>query len=148
MARTMGLFRKNRDPLENRAKSVQDQLANLQSQIEELGDPTQPFTAQPAPVVHDLKPGDQPLPRRPNPATRPLDTRAERPGNLWKRFRKNFRKPPVANNPKLVNFLAAGSIQGLRPLRYERRVARNRFLAFTTLLVLMLIGLFWTLIQQ
>ena len=57
----MGLFRKNRDPLANRAKSVKDQLADLQSQIEELGDPAQPFAAQPAPVVHDLKPGDQPL---------------------------------------------------------------------------------------
>ena len=106
--------------------------------------------AQPAPVVHDLKPGDQPLPRRPDTdaASRPLDTRAERPGTLWERFRKSFRKPPVSNNPKLVNFLAAGSIQGLRPLRYERRVARNRFLAFTTVLVLVLIGLFWTLIRQ
>ena len=146
----MGLFRKNRDPLANRAKSVKDQLADLQSQIEELGDPAQPFTAQPAPVVHDLKPGDQPLPRRPDTdaASRPLDTRAERPGTLWERFRKSFRKPPVSNNPKLVNFLAAGSIQGLRPLRYERRVARNRFLAFTTVLVLVLIGLFWTLIRQ
>jgi ABC-type microcin C transport system permease subunit YejB len=48
----------------------------------------------------------------------------------------------------MVNFLAAGSIQGLRPLRYERRVARNRFLAFTVLLVFVLIGLFWTLLQQ
>lgn len=146
----MGLFRKNRDPLENRAKSVQDQLANLQTQIEELADPAQPFAAPPAPVVHDLKPGDQPLPRRPDAdtATRPLETRAERPGTLWERFRNNFRKPPVSNNPKLVNFLAAGSIQGLRPLRYERRVARNRFLAFTTMLVLVLLGLFWTLIQQ
>ena len=101
-------------------------------------------------MVHDLKPGDQPLPRRPDAdtATRPLDTRAERPGTLWERISRNFRKPPVSNNPKLVNFLAAGSIQGLRPLRYERRVARNRFLAFTTVLVLVLIGLFWTLIQQ
>ena len=146
----MGLFRKNRDPLANRAKSVKDQLADLQSQIEELGDPAQPFAAQPAPVVHDLKPGDQPLPRRPDTdaTSRPLDTRAERPGTLWERFRKSFRKPPVSNNPKLVNFLAAGSIQGLRPLRYERRVARNRFLAFTTVLVLVLIGLFWTLIRQ
>ena len=52
-----------------------------------------------------------------------MDTKAERPGTLWERISRNFRKPPVSNNPKLVNFLAAGSIQGLRPLRYERRVA-------------------------
>ena len=61
----MGLFRKNRDPLDNRAKSVRNQLADLQSQIEKLGDSNQPFASQPAPVVHDLKPDDQPLPRRP-----------------------------------------------------------------------------------
>ena len=68
----MGLFRKNRDPLDNRAKSVRNQLADLQSQIEKLGDPNQPFASQPAPVVHDLKPDDQPLPRRPVlPQTRP-----------------------------------------------------------------------------
>ena len=146
----MGLFRKNRDPLDNRAKSVRNQLADLQSQIEKLGDPNQPFASQPAPFVHDLKPDDQPLPRRPVEAasTQTLGTKAERPGTLWERISRNFRKPPVSNNPKLVNFLAAGSIQGLRPLRYERRVARNRFLAFTTVLVLVLIGLFWTLIRQ
>jgi hypothetical protein len=146
----MGLFRKNKDPLENRAKSVQEKLTDLQSQIEELGDPSQPFAAQPAPAVHDLNTDPNPLPRRPAEAAsaQPLDTLAQRPEKLWDRITKNFRKPPVSNNPKLVNFLAAGSIQGLRPLRYERRVARNRFLAFTTILVLVLIGLFWTLIQQ
>ena len=78
----------------------------------------------------------------------PLDTRVKRPEKLWNRIIKNFRKPPVSTNPNMVNLLAAGSIQGLRPLRYERRVARNRFLAFTTVLVLILIGLFWTLIKQ
>ena len=101
----MGLFRKNRDPLDNRAKSVRNQLADLQSQIEKLGDPNQPFASQPAPVVHDLKPDDQPLPRRPVEAasTQTLNTKAERPGTLWERISRNFRKPPVSNNPKLVN---------------------------------------------
>jgi hypothetical protein len=45
----------------------------------------------------------------------------------------------------MVHYLAAGSIQGLRPLRYERRVARNRFLAFLALLLLVLWGLaYWS----
>ena len=113
-------------------------------------DPVQRLIEVSDQVFVQLKPDAQPLPRRPVEAasTQTLDTKAERPGTLWERISRNFRKPPVSNNPKLVNFLAAGSIQGLRPLRYERRVARNRFLAFTTVLVLVLIGLFWTLIQQ
>jgi hypothetical protein len=63
----------------------------------------------------------------------------------WKRFRSNFHGPP-ASNPKLINYLAAGSIQGLRPLRYEKRVARNRVLALAFLLAMVLWGLiaiFW-----
>ena len=36
-----------------------------------------------------------------------------------------------AVNPKLVSYLAAGSIKGLRPLRYEKRIARNRFIFLT-----------------
>jgi hypothetical protein len=40
-----------------------------------------------------------------------------------------------------VNYLAAGSIQGLRPLRYEKRVARNRFIVLAVILLLALWGL-------
>jgi len=46
---------------------------------------------------------------------------------------------PTGNNPQLVKMLAAGNIHGLRPLRYEKRVARNRFIAlFLTLLGILL----------
>ena len=142
----MGLFRRNRDPLKKRAKSVQNKLNELHAQIQDLDEKP----AQGSSELHDLKQNDQSLPRRPSTMEKdqPLDTKAQRPEKLWDRMTKNFRKPPVSTNPKMVNFLAAGSIQGLRPLRYERRVARNRFLAFTTVLVLILIGLFWTLIKQ
>lgn len=58
----------------------------------------------------------------------------------WRRFTRHFRGPP-ASNPKLINYLAAGSIQGLRPLRYEKRVARNRVLALALILALMLVGI-------
>ena len=60
--------------------------------------------------------------------------------SIWKRFRANFRGP-VTSNPKLVNYLAAGSIQGLRPLRYEKRVARNRFIVLAGILILLLWGI-------
>ena len=142
----MGLFQRNKDPLKKRAKSVQNKLNELQAQIQELDE----SPAQESSKLHDLKQNKPSLPRRPSTMEKdqPLDTRVQQPEKLWNRIIKNFRKPPVSTNPNMVNFLAAGSIQGLRPLRYERRVARNRFLAFTTVLVLILIGLFWTLIKQ
>ena len=58
------------------------------------------------------------------------------------RLRDKLRGPPPSN-PKLVNYLAAGSIQGLPPLRYEKRVARYRLLLLCLLLVLVL----WILIE-
>jgi hypothetical protein len=47
----------------------------------------------------------------------------------------------VASNPKLISYLAAGSVMGLSPFRYERRVMRNRVLALTLLLSLVIWGL-------
>ena len=143
----MGLFRR-KDPLESRARALKARLADLESQIQQLNQ----NGAEPpdTPTVHELKPGDEPLPPPPSrpPSEQPLGTSEPENETLWQWFSRRFRKPPISSNPRMVNFLAAGSIQGLRPLRYERRVARNRFLAFTVLLVLVLIGLFWTLLQQ
>ena len=50
---------------------------------------------------------------------------------------------PSTSNPKLVSYLAAGGVHGLRPLRKEKRVARNRFILFTVLLFVMLFGTLW-----
>ena len=65
----------------------------------------------------------------------------------WERIRNHFRGP-VTSNPKLVNYLAAGSIQGLRPLRYEKRVARNRFIALASILVVILWGILALIIKR
>jgi hypothetical protein len=59
---------------------------------------------------------------------------------LWHRLRNHLRSP-TTTNPRLVNYLAAGGVHGLRPLRYEKRVARNRFIAFAILLLLTLLGI-------
>lgn len=59
---------------------------------------------------------------------------------LIARIRNHFRGPSTTN-PKLVSYLAAGGIQGLRPLRYEKRVARNRFIALVIVLFLVLLGI-------
>src|SRR6202789_885686 len=58
---------------------------------------------------------------------------------LWNRLR-NHLHGPTTNNPRLVNYLAAGGVHGLRPLRYEKRVARNRFIVLAAILFLILLG--------
>lgn len=63
------------------------------------------------------------------------------PWTWFRKWRDHFRKPHPAN-PRLINYLAAGSIQGLRPLRYEKRIARRRFIALVICLFLVLWGLF------
>ena len=62
---------------------------------------------------------------------------------VWQRLKKQVAGRPLAN-PKLINYLAAGSIQGLRPLRYEKRVARNRFFFLAGSVGLLFLGfLLW-----
>ena len=63
----------------------------------------------------------------------------------WRRVVGVFRGPST-HNPKLVSYLAAGSIRGLRPLRYEKRVARNRFIMMSIFFVVVLYwatAVFW-----
>jgi hypothetical protein len=77
----------------------------------------------------------------PEPEPQPeLGVRKNSFGEMWRRMQNHFKGPPAAN-PKLVSYLAAGSIQGLRPLRYEKRVARNRVIALVVVLVLILWGI-------
>lgn len=61
---------------------------------------------------------------------------------------RHFFHGPSTSNPKLVSYLAAGGVQGLRPLRKEKRVARNRFIAFTIFLLLTLFGLFYMVLKH
>lgn len=62
------------------------------------------------------------------------------------RVRDAFRGP-TTTNPKLVSYLAAGGVQGLRPLRKEKRIARNRFIMFTVFLFLMLLGVIYVFVR-
>ena len=46
----------------------------------------------------------------------------------------------------IFSYLAAGSIRGLRPLRYEKRIARNRFVMMSLFFLVVLwwlISLYW-----
>ncbi len=53
---------------------------------------------------------------------------------------KNHLRGPTAPNRLFVTYLAAGSVQGLRPLRYEKRVARNRVFAMVLIILVILVG--------
>lgn len=65
----------------------------------------------------------------------------------WRRIRNHLAGPATPNS-KLVNYLAAGTIRGLRPLRYEKRVARNRFVFFSILLLLVIWGVLAMFMKQ
>lgn len=108
--------------------------------------PHRPLTVNPSGGAHEpvFEEVNQPQIKAdtapPAPAPEDLGTRKSDMASFWRRLVRHFRGP-VTSNPKLVNYLAAGSIQGLQPLRYEKRVARNRFLVFALLLLLALWGL-------
>ncbi len=98
--------------------------------------------AGPEPIFEELERGR--LPAQPEPAAslndHELGVRKDDLASTWQRWKNHFRGPS-ASNPKLVHYLSAGSIQGLRPLRYEKRVARNRFIVLAVFLVLALWGI-------
>jgi len=66
---------------------------------------------------------------------------------LLQRLRAFFTGPNTSN-PKLVNYLAAGGVHGLRPLRKEKRVARNRFVFFAAVLFVLLFGTLWVYLHR
>ena len=190
----MGLFKKKADPITERARALNEQIADLESQIAQLANKLE---SEPPPAPPSEKAGPsacraeaserRPVPPEPPPSpagqprlrstafpqkqvvvhsgadepvfeevpNNPFKVNGEEPppepepdigvrkgtfGEMWRRVQNHFRGPP-ASNPKLVSYLAAGSIQGLRPLRYEKRVARNRTIALMIILILVIWGL-------
>lgn len=167
----MAWFRNKPDPISDRARALTDEIAALEDQIKTLDSRLQDQAAQPRLRSTALPQSVtlQRLAAQAQPPVAPvrdpvfeevdldrLQTPADVAGTtahyndlgvrkydlpaLLGRVRNHFRAP-AATNPKLVNYLAAGGIQGLRPLRYEKRVARNRFIVFVVFLFLMLLGL-------
>jgi len=66
---------------------------------------------------------------------------------LWSRL-ASLGKTSTPSNPQLVNYLAAGSVHGLRAMRYEKRVARRRFIVFFVLLLVVLAGIAAALLRK
>jgi hypothetical protein len=174
----MGWFNKKPDPISDRARVLNQQIAALEAQIEQLNAKVadgRPAAADAKPTVAGPRlrstalpqgaaaaaPATQPVPKpsepifeeidqhrlqdRAEPASTPehfneLGVRKYDFAAFLRRVKDQFSGPSTAN-PKLVNYLAAGSIQGLRPMRYEKRVARKRLLVLCGLLFLALAGI-------
>ncbi len=166
----MAWLKKKLDPISDREQALSDEIARLESQIKQLDaqlqrDQSQPrlrSTALPhgATVNHAAPAPASPAPATEEPIFEEVDQdllkarneaastpehynelgmrKYDLPG-LLRRIQAHFRGPSTTN-PKLVSYLAAGGIQGLRPLRYEKRVARNRFIFFVVILFLALLG--------
>ena len=170
----MGLFNKQPDPITERARALNAQIAALEARIQKLNgqveskeggakvssttqpsrvsnpDPSQPRVEEPEPIFEDvnqnrIKAAGENLVTAQH--FNELGVRKYDLIALIERIKRHFQGPPVAN-PKLVNYLAAGSIQGLRPLRYEKRVARNRFIALTVVFGLVPLGIVVALVKH
>ena len=171
----MGFLDKKPDPISDKARSLEAEIAALETEIKKLDTqlartPSPKFrsTATPTggtipraaekpappppkaePVFEDIKRGplaagaDNETPEIFNElGVRKYDLPA-----LWKRLSNHFRGP-TTSNPRLVNYLAAGGVQGLRPLRYEKRVARNRVITLAIALFLILLGALLVWLKQ
>jgi hypothetical protein len=168
----MAWFNKKTDPISDRARALNQEIADLEAQIQSLdariqadhsqprlrstavprnsawrdSAPVSPVPAPPAahePIFEEV---DQNLlrPRAEGAATpehfNELGVRKYDLLALFRRVQNHFRGPSTTN-PKLVSYLAAGGIQGLRPMRYEKRVARNRFIVLVAALFLIGLGI-------
>ena len=157
------------DPISERARVLNDQISSLEAEIKKLDTQIQrapspklrstaiphghtvsrkvetPPPPKPAPAepvfeeIKPLKPADEaePADRFNELGVRKYDFPA-----LLQKIRDLFKRP-TASNPRLVHYLAAGGVHGLRPLRYEKRVARNRFWLLTIALLVILFGIFF-----
>ncbi len=163
----MASSKKKVDPISDRARTLNDQIAALESEIKKLDTqiqraptPKLRSTAIPHGTIiphHSEKSAPAPASREPvfeKINQEPLQARADSESAdhynelgvrkydlpaLWQRIRNHLRGP-TTTNPRLVNYLAAGGVHGLRPMRYEKRVARNRFILLVVVLFLILLG--------
>ena len=165
----MAFSKKNPDPISDKARALNSEIAALEAEIKKLDSqiartPEPKFRSTAAPSGetisrHIEKAAPAPKPSEPvfeevNRAKLAARDESETPEifnelgvrkydlpALFNRVRNHFRGP-TTSNPRLVNYLAAGGVQGLRPLRYEKRVARNRFFALVIVVGAVLLGLF------
>jgi hypothetical protein len=169
----MPIFKKKADPISTRSRELTEQIRALEAEIKQLSvkidysksHPRVRSTAVPhrPTVVSEAAP---PPPRDPvfeklnyqkSKEQPEVESAADRYNDLGvrkydllgavRRLQNHLRGNPTAN-PKLVSYLAAGSIKGLRPLRYEKRIARNRFIFLSLFFALILWGILTAVFRQ
>jgi hypothetical protein len=161
------MAQKRPDPISDKARALNSEIAALEAEIKKLDTqlsrtsapkyrstalppgPTMPRAAEkPAPPPPKAEPVFEHIKRGPlTPGAdhgtpdiyNDLGVRKYDLPALWHRVRNHFRGP-TTSNPRLVNYLAAGGVQGLRPLRYEKRVARNRVVVLATIFFVIMLG--------
>jgi hypothetical protein len=145
------------DPISERARALNEQISSLEAEIKKLDTQIQraptpklrstaiphgntvPRNAAAEPVFEEIKTLQPTGETEPADRFNELGVRKYDLPALLQKIRDVFKRP-TASNPRLVHYLAAGGVHGLRPLRYEKRVARNRFWLFTFALLLILFG--------
>jgi hypothetical protein len=145
----MSLFSKKDDLLSRRERELNADLARLEQEVQRLSKESPKPVKSPRPPEASGtagKPFSAPLPAAsaqgatPSGSSPHFNDRGVRKFDFlafWNGLR-NHLSGPTGNNPAMVRMLAAGSVHGLRQLRRERRVARNRFIfLFLTLLTIL-----------
>lgn len=168
----MGLLKKKPDPISDKARALNEEIAALEAEIKKLDTqlqrapaPKLRSTATPlGETISRVPEKSAPVPKAAEPVfeeipTSKISARSQTEETelfnelgvrkydlpaLFNRLRNHLRGP-TTSNPRLVNYLAAGGVQGLRPLRYEKRVARNRFIWLVVIVSVVLFGLFYWL---
>ena len=161
------------DAISERARTLNQQISSLEAEIKKLDSqlqrapspklrstaiphgntvtrkpepqPTQPVATEP--VFEEIKPLKQGNETEPADRFNELGVRKYDLPALMQKIGGLFKRP-TSSNPRLVNYLAAGGVHGLRPLRYEKRVARNRFLFGTFALLMALLGILWVFLHH
>lgn len=157
----MGWFKRNGNSLAARSRKIDQELASVQKRIRQLslgldGAPDPEPMAPPAKAPTKGKSHSE-KPRRGRVTAAGSDSpflagAASRPttspwqsfkGEVtrWLRQLKDGRQPADRDRSKFVNYLAAGSFEGMRPLRYEKRIARNRMLFLVVCLLLVILSM-------
>jgi hypothetical protein len=162
------------DPISDRARALNDQIAALESEIKRLDTQLQHtttprFRSTTLPHGATISRAHEPSAPLPKPVHEPVfeeikslraddETAAPDQFNelgvrkydlpaLINRLRRQFSRPE-SGNPRLVTYLAAGGVRGLRPLRYEKRVARYRFILLVAFLFVVLYVIFYIFIHN
>jgi hypothetical protein len=159
----MALFPKRKDPLSARERALSSRIGELEEKIRKLNAEMEsaphprlrstayPHQAGETPAQAELilEPDDQKRIKKNQAPTAPAqfnDMGGQKLdlGLIWDRLKHLF-QGTTSSNPKLFKYLAAGNIQGLRPLRYERRVLRNRLILSILFLCAVMLGIVYLL---